>query len=152
MKEAIQIRSPESVLPLMRRWKNRRQENFLTITLNGSHEIIKIHHITKGLVNRTIVHPRECLYPAIKDLASAVLLVHNHPSGSNKSSVEDDEITKRMSMATEILGIRLLDHIIITPKDTYYSYRQEGKIPLEHKGYELESFVKSLEKDYDNEL
>ena len=148
MKEAIQIKRPESILPLMKRWQKQKQENFLTITLNGAHEVIKIHHITKGLINRTIVHPRECFYPTIKDLASAVIFVHNHPSGSAISSPEDDEITKRLSMAAEIMGINFLDHIIITPKDNFYSYRQENKIPGKHKAYDLESFVESLGRDY----
>jgi DNA repair protein RadC len=69
MKQSVQIRSPESVLPLMRNWRNRRQENFITITLNGAHEVIKVHHVSKGLVNRTIAHPRECFYPAVRDMA-----------------------------------------------------------------------------------
>jgi len=148
MKEPVPIKSPESILPLLRRWRKQKQENFLTITLNGAHEVIKIHHITKGLINKTIIHPRECFYPAIKDLASAVILIHNHPSGSTQTSPEDDEITNRMSMAAEILGINVLDHIIISPKDNYYSYRKEGRMPDKHKVYELENFVESLEKDY----
>lgn len=151
MREAIQIKNPESVLPLMRRWKNRRQENFLAITLDGSHKVIKVHHISKGLVNRTIVHPRECFFPVIKDLASAVIFIHNHPSGSTTSSPEDDKITKRLSMTAEIIGINLLDHIIITARDSFYSYRKDGKLLEKHNQYELESFVESLEKEYSNE-
>ena len=149
MKETIQIKRPESVLPLLQRWRNRRQENCLAIALNGAHEVIKVHHITKGLVNKTIVHPRECFHPIIKDLAVAVIFVHNHPSGSALSSPEDDQITKNMSMAAEILGITMLDHIIITPKDNYYSYRQDGKLPTKHGNYELEEFVESISKTYD---
>ena len=149
MRETIQIKRPESVLPLLRRWRNRRQENFLAIALNGAHEVIKVHHITKGLVNRTIIHPRECFHPIIKDLAVAVIFAHNHPSGSAFSSPEDDQITKRMSMAAEILGINMLDHIIITPKENYYSYRQDGKLPIKHENYELEEFVESLGKPYE---
>jgi len=148
VKEPIQIKSPEAVLPLMQKWRKQRQENFLTITLNGAHEIINIHHITKGLVNKTIIHPRECFYPAIKDLAVAVILIHNHPSGSTLSSPEDDEITKRMCMTAEILGINVLDHIIISPKNNYYSYRKDGRMPENHEAYELENFVKSIKKDY----
>jgi DNA repair protein RadC len=145
-----QIKSPETVLPLIKRWQKCKQENFLTITLNGAHEVIKIHHISKGLVNKTIVHPRECFYPSIRDLATSVIFVHNHPSGSANSSPEDDDITKRLSMAAEILGINMLDHIIITPTGNFYSYRQEGKIPNQHHAYDLEKFVKSLSlgKDY----
>jgi DNA repair protein RadC len=148
VKEPIQIKSPETVLPLMQKWRKQKQENFLTITLNGSHEIINIHHISKGLVNKTIIHPRECFYPAIKDLAVAVILIHNHPSGSIRSSPEDDEITKRMSMAAEILGINILDHIIISPRDNYYSYRKDGRMLDNHKVYELENFVESIKKEY----
>jgi DNA repair protein RadC len=142
--QPTQIKSPESVLPLIKRWQKRKQENFLTITLNGAHEVIKIHHVSKGLVNRTIVHPRECFYPSIRDLATAVIFVHNHPSGSTVSSPEDDDITKRLSMAAEILGINMLDHIIITPTGNFYSYSQAGKIPYQHNYNELEEFVQSL--------
>jgi hypothetical protein len=76
--------------------------------------------------------------------------VHNHPSGSTVSSPEDDDITKRLSMAAEILGINMLDHIIITPTGNFYSYRQACKIPNQHNAYELEEFVQSLSlgKDY----
>jgi DNA repair protein RadC len=146
--QATHIKSPECVLPLLRRWQNRRQENFLAITLNGSHHVIKIHHITKGLANRTIVHPRECFYHTIKDYAVSVIFVHNHPSGSAISSPEDDEITERLCMSAEILGINMLDHIIITPKNGLYSYRREGRLPNKHNGYALKKFAKSLSKAY----
>jgi DNA repair protein RadC len=144
MKEAVQIKTPESVLPLVRKWQKCKQENFLTITLNGAHEAIKVHHITKGLVNKTVVHPRECFYPAIKDLATAVIFVHNHPSGSTMASTEDDDLTKHMGMAAELLGINMLDHIIISPKGNFYSYSKDGKMPNNHQAYELEEFVHSL--------
>ena len=151
MKNAAKITNPESVLPLLRRWKRCKQENFLTITLNGAHEVIKVHHVSKGLVNKTVVHPRECFHPAVKDLAVSVIFVHNHPSGSTASSGEDDEITERMSMAAEIMGINMLDHIIITPRDNFYSYRQAGRMPEKHGIYELEKFAKSLANSYGEE-
>jgi DNA repair protein RadC len=151
MKNAVQIKNPESVLPLLRKWKKCKQENFLTITLNGAHEVIKVHHISKGLANKTIVHPRECFPPAVKDLAVAVIFAHNHPSGSAASSGEDDEITGRMSMAAEIMGINMLDHIIITPGNNFYSYRQAGKMPEKYEDYELKEFAKSLANSYGEE-
>ena len=151
MKNSVQIKNPESVLPFLRRWKNCKQENFLTITLNGVHEVIKVHHVSKGLVNKTIVHPRECFHPAVKDMAVAVIFAHNHPSGSAVSSGEDDEITERMSMAAEIMGIHVLDHIIITPRNNFFSYRQAGKITENHEAYELKKFVKSLAINYGEE-
>jgi len=150
MKTVIQIKSLESVLLLLRKWKKRKQENFLVITLNDELALIKVHHISKGLVNETFIHPRECFYPVVKDLAVAMILVHNHPSGNASSSAEDDKITERMSMAAEIMGIHLLDHIIITPGDDYYSYRQANKLSDKHDAAELGTFVKSLDNCYRN--
>jgi DNA repair protein RadC len=148
MNEPVHVKNPESLLPLLQKWQKQKQENFLTITLNGALEVIKVHHISKGIINRTIVHPRECFYPAIKDLAVAVILIHNHPSGLSSPSPEDDDITKRMSMAAEIMGIKVVDHIIITPSHNHYSYRKEGKLPFYHRPCEIENFVESLQKDY----
>jgi len=125
----FQIKSPVDVLPLLKRWRNCRQENFLAITLDGSHSVIKIHHISKGLVNKTIVHPRECYYPAIKDNAVAVLFAHNHPSGSVKPSQEDVDVTQQLCKAGAILGFHVLDHVIFSKYEfAWCSLRKEGII------------------------
>jgi DNA repair protein RadC len=144
MKERIKIKKPIDVLPLMETWKKRREEHFLSVTLNGSHDIIKIHHITKGLVNRTLTHPRECFYHAILDYATAVVFIHNHPSGNENPSSEDDVITHKLCMAGEILGIKVLDHIIITPRDSFYSYRRAQQIQDNYSAYELDRFIESI--------
>ena len=141
MKKEIQIRNPEDIIAVAHRWKKRRQENFLVITLDGSHTVLKLHHVTKGLLNRTIVHPRECFFYAIKDYCAAVAFVHNHPSGKANPSSEDDEITDRLCKSGKILGIHILDHIIITPNDNFYSYRKEGKIEEDFTEYELKEFI-----------
>ena len=132
-KPEIFIRQPEDIFNIVSSWGKRKQENFLVVTLNAAHKVIKIHHITKGLINRTIVHPRECFCPTIKDLASAVVFVHNHPSGSVSPSYEDEIITKRLTMAGSILGINVLDHLVIS-KNNFFSFRKEGK--LETNNYE----------------
>ena len=80
-----------------------------------------------GLVNRTLVHPREIFSDPLKDRAAAVLIAHNHPSGNIEPSQEDIEITTRIKNAGTILGIELLDHIIFTD-NAYYSFLEEGKI------------------------
>jgi len=140
------IRQPQDIEDVLSRWKNRRQENFLAITLDGAHKVIKVHHVSKGLVNRTMVHPRECYYPAVKDNAVAVVFAHNHPSNSVYPSAEDYEVTERLSMAGNIMGFHALDHVIITPKNGYYSFRQAGK--LADSGYEgsqeLKQFANEL--------
>ena len=144
--DRVKIQVPTDVLPLLKRWRNCRQENFLAITLDGNHSVIKVHHISKGLANRTIVHPRECYYPAIRDNAVAIIFAHNHPSGSASPSPEDEEITKRLCMAGRILGFHVVDHIIFTKHShTFRSLREWGIInDEEYSQYELEQFVAEL--------
>jgi DNA repair protein RadC len=119
------IRSPADSFRLIRHHADRRQERFLCISLNGAHEVLAVRIVTIGLVNRAIVHPREVFADPILDRASAIIVAHNHPSGEITPSSEDNEVTKRLKAASEILGLHLLDHIIFT--DTlWYSYKQAG--------------------------
>jgi len=103
-----------------------------------------VHHITKGILNRTIVHPRECFLPAIKDYSAAVLFVHNHPSGNAQPSEEDDVVTTRLCITGKIIGIDVLDHIIISRFGSYYSYRQEGRIKSVFSDVALQNFVDTI--------
>jgi DNA repair protein RadC len=96
----------------------------ILITLNGSHEPISVSIVSIGLVNKTVVHPREVFIRAIRDMASAIVICHNHPSGSLKASNEDNEITERILAAGKILGINVLDHIIFS-KTGFISLRME---------------------------
>jgi DNA repair protein RadC len=142
--KGTRIRHPEDIYAVVKSWARRREENFLTITLNGAHEVIKVHHITKGLVNMTIAHPRECYYPVVKDYASAVAFVHNHPSGSLTPSREDEELTERLCMAGNILGFNVIDHIIIGSKGGFYSFRKEFKLREDFSQTEKAEFVNYL--------
>ncbi|ADY14174.1 JAB domain-containing protein [Sphaerochaeta globosa] len=90
-------------------------EHFFSITLNGAHQVVDVHAITKGLVNRTLVHPREVFRPVILDNATAIVIAHNHPSGNLEPSMEDKDITMRLRQAGDILGIKVLDHLIFSP-------------------------------------
>lgn len=122
------ISHPSDVVPHLAPYINERQEHFLTITVNGAHEVIKIHVTSIGLLNRTIVHPREVFYAAITDNAAAIILAHNHPSGNLTPSVEDREVTNRLRQAGGILGIPVLDHVIISTNG-HYSFLEHGGIP-----------------------
>jgi DNA repair protein RadC len=124
------VRQPDDIYQAIKRYANYRQEVFLTITLNCSHEVIGIHISTIGIINRTIIHPREVYIHAILDNAFSIMLAHSHPSGSIKPSSEDEDITKRLKHAGDILGINVLDHLIISKKG-YYSFRKESKILFE---------------------
>lgn len=89
------------------------QEEFHIVTLNTKNEMIGTHCITKGTLDSSLVHPREVFRPAIRDAAAAVLLVHNHPSGDPTPSNEDFAVTRRLDSAGELLGIKVLDHIVL---------------------------------------
>jgi DNA repair protein RadC len=121
------IRRPQDIYAILRHHADRKQERFLCLSLNGAHEVLALRIVSIGLVNRTIVHPREVFADPIIDRAAAVIVAHNHPSGQLKPSPEDDEITARLMAAADLLGLHFLDHLIFT--DTaWYSYRQDERI------------------------
>jgi DNA repair protein RadC len=125
--EGFKITFPADVLPLIQHYADRKQEHFLCISLNGSNEVIAVRVISVGLVNKTHVHPREVFAEAITDRASAVIVAHNHPSGNVEPGKEDLEITKQLKSAGEILGIKLLDHIIFN-RTSYYSFLEKNEM------------------------
>jgi len=123
--EGLRVAFPPDVLPLIRHFADRRQEHFICVALNGANEVIATRVVSVGLVDKTQVHPREVFADPITDRASTVIVAHNHPSGSLEPSKEDIEITGQLKSAGEILGIRLLDHIVFNQKG-YYSFLEKG--------------------------
>jgi DNA repair protein RadC len=123
----VRIRYPAEIFQLIRHYADYPQERFISLSMNGAHEIIATRIVTVGLVNKTIVHPREVFADIIGDRASALCVAHNHPSGAVKPSHEDDEVTERLKDASEILGIHFLDHIIFTCTD-FFSYSHEKRL------------------------
>ena len=121
------IRHPGHIFNLIRHHADRRQERFLCLSLNGAHEVLAVRIVTIGLVNRTIIHPREVFADPILDRASAIAVAHNHPSGNLRPSEEDNEITMKLKAAADILGLNFLDHLIFS-ESFYFSFRQEGLI------------------------
>lgn len=118
----IRVKFPRDIHSLLWDYFNgKEQEHFVAVLLNGSHEPVKVVLVSIGLVNRTLVHPREVFREAIKDNIVAVIVAHNHPSGNSDPSKEDDEVTKMLVNAGKVVGIEVLDHMIITSRD-YYSY------------------------------
>lgn len=121
------ITTPGDIFPLIAHFADRRQEHFICISLNGAHEVISARQITSGLVNRTVVHPREIYADPITDRACAIVVAHNHPSGNMEPSKEDVDITRRLQQAGQILGIPLLDHLVFC-KESYFSFVEHGII------------------------
>ena len=95
------------------RLKDEKQENFYILMLDTKNNIIGEQLISKGILDASIIHPREVFKPAIKNSASNIILVHNHPSGDPTPSREDEEMTKDFKKTGKMLGISLVDHIII---------------------------------------
>lgn len=94
--------------------RGKKQEVFMAVLLDNKNRIIKVEtDVTKGSLTSSIVHPREAFKAAIRESAASVIVVHNHPSGDPEPSREDLQITQRLIEAGNIVGIRVLDHIII---------------------------------------
>jgi DNA repair protein RadC len=119
------ISSPRDLHPLIAHWADRKQERFICASLNGAHELIAIRVVSVGLVNRTVVHPREVFADPIVDRACAIIVAHNHPSGRLEPSAEDLEITRRLKAAGELIGIELLDHLVFSGRE-WLSFVERG--------------------------
>lgn len=119
------IRAPADAWKALERYKNKSAEHFFVLTLNGAHEVIAVRIVSIGLLNRTVVHPREVFIHAIRDNSAALICAHNHPSGRLDPSPEDIEITNRLRAAGEIIGVALLDHVIFG-KTGFYSFVEHG--------------------------
>lgn len=119
------IKTPSDILPFVRHYGICSKEHFIAITLTGAREIIEIHIISVGTLDRALVHPREVFFPAIEEKASAMILCHNHPSGNCEPSKEDIETTKILLKASQILGISILDHVIFDSLN-YFSFLEHN--------------------------
>ncbi|HNY21659.1 MAG TPA: DNA repair protein RadC [Treponemataceae bacterium] len=123
------IRTAADVFPLVQHFADRKQEQFICVSLNGAHEVLAVRVVSVGILNKTIVHPREVFGDPIADRAAAVIVCHNHPSGQLEPSEEDRAITRRLAEAGNILGISLLDHLILSPRGGYFSFIDSG-VPI----------------------
>ncbi len=105
--------------------RDMKKEQFLVLLLDGKNRITRKALVSEGCLNQSIVHPREAFAPAVRESAAAVIFVHNHPTGDPAPSREDREITARLKEAGELLGIKVLDHLIIGD-GSYYSFVENG--------------------------
>ncbi len=122
----VTIKSPVEVSTLlMEEMRHLKKEVFKIILLNTKNHIIKYLNVSVGSLNSSIVHPREVFSEAVKAGCSGVLLVHNHPSGDPEPSREDIETTQRLVNAGNILGIKVLDHVVIGD-GKYISFKEQG--------------------------
>ena len=114
LQAGVKISSPEQVAahygPRMRTY---RQEVFVVLLLDARQRVIGDVEVHRGSLDQSLVHPREVFAPALRESAAAILVLHNHPSGDPTPSEEDREVTRRLVRAGEILGVRVVDHVVI---------------------------------------
>lgn len=127
IKDTVKINVAQDILPLVADITGKQQEYFVCISLNGANELIEKRVVTIGLLDKSQVHPREVFADVIADRAAAVIFAHNHPSGELAPSAADLRIHNQLTEAGKILGLRVLDHVIVTPKG-YYSFQEAGLI------------------------
>lgn len=109
------------------RLRDQRKEVFLALLLDSKNRLLREVRISEGSLNASIVHPREVFVPVVRESAAAVLFVHNHPSGDPTPSREDIEITQRLKEVGDLMGVRVLDHIIIG-NGSYVSLADRGLV------------------------
>ena len=103
---------------------HKKQEHLVALYLNTQNQIIHQQTIFIGSATRSIAEPREILHYAIKHMATSLILVHNHPSGAVAPSRNDNQVTKLVKEACDLMGIVLLDHLIVSHSN-YFSYREK---------------------------
>jgi DNA repair protein RadC len=102
-----------------------KREHFFAVLLDNKHRKIRDVPVSLGSLTSSIVHPRDVFEPVVRESAAAVVFVHNHPSGDPTPSKEDLEITRRLREVGEVMGVRVLDHIVIG-KGRYVSFVNDG--------------------------
>lgn len=121
------VTSPEDIMKWCKPWRSQPQEHFVCFSLDGAGNVLNSRVITIGLMNHSLVHPRETFRGAILDNAASIIVAHNHPSGSLEPSAQDIAITSQLKEAGQIIGISLVDHVIVT-KTGYTSMRERNLI------------------------
>ena len=115
---------PKDVWNELKDLRSHKKEHFVIFYLDTRNQEIKREVISIGTLNANLVHPREVFEPAVRNLTAQVILAHNHPSGDSTPSEDDLEITKKLVEAGKILGIKVVDHIIVT-NNSFLSFKEK---------------------------
>ena len=113
------ITSTDDAVEQLKDLRSKRQEWFAVLTLDGANRLISNEIVFQGTLDRSIIHPREIFARAIEDRAASIIVAHNHPSGNPRPSEKDIAVTKRIQEAGELLGIKVLEHIIVTQNEQW---------------------------------
>ncbi|MFQ5912635.1 MAG: DNA repair protein RadC [Nitrospinota bacterium] len=126
-KEYVFSSSEDAAAYFAPRLRVRQKELFQVALLNTKNQLLKVETVSQGSLNESVVHPREAFAPALKESAASVIFVHNHPSGDPAPSEADRRLTRRLRETGELLGIRVLDHLIVG-ESAHYSFADHGEI------------------------
>lgn len=110
---------------------DRDREEFIVLMMDAKNHVTAVHSVAVGSLSLCIVHPREVFKAAVLANASGIIMAHNHPSGDPTPSVEDFRLTERLVQAGELMGIRVLDHIVLGDSSAaipYVSFADNGNI------------------------
>lgn len=121
------LHTTQDVLACLEFFRDKKQEYFVTLSLDGADNLILRRIVTVGLLDMSLAHPREVFAGPITDRAASIIIAHNHSSGISEPSSQDIKTTQQLIAAGILLGIPLRDHIIIT-KSGYFSFRERGLI------------------------
>ena len=126
LQPGAQFRSSRDIFQHFReRLRESPQEQFLVVLLDNKHRVLEEVNVTQGLLNKSLVHPREVFARAVEARAAALVCVHNHPSGDPEPSPEDRRITERLVESGKLIGISVLDHVVVG-RDDYFSFADKG--------------------------
>lgn len=120
------VRSPEEVVERFKFLVTRDREEFITVHLDRANHPICWDQVSVGTLTEALVHPREVFKTALLSNATAMILLHNHPSGNLTPSAEDRMLTKKLQEAGALLDIKILDHLIICGDSGFFSFNEHG--------------------------
>jgi DNA repair protein RadC len=129
----LKVASADNIAGLLQKWLtglddiDRNKEHFFTVLFDARNKLKVVDVVTVGIINASLVHPREVYKRAILESAVWLIIAHNHPSEDSEPSNEDIKVTERLVDAGKLIGIELHDHIILGSK-SYYSFREKGMI------------------------
>ena len=118
------IESTKDVIEQAHEYRHKKQEYLICLSLDWANRLIKKRVVTIWLLNQSLIHPREVFADPLQDRANSIVLIHNHPSNTREPSQQDKVVTRKIQEAGHILGIKLIDHVIVT-KSEYWSFKEE---------------------------
>lgn len=123
------------ILNTVHELKDQAEEVMILLCLNTKNKVIGSFEVSRGAVDKAIIHPREIFKRALSVNATSIIIAHNHPSGDTTPSQADIRLTERIYECGELLGIKLLDHLIVGEPDSDYSWLDTGFTSLKQEGH-----------------